>query len=198
MFAGSSTTTPFSHQSAPSIRTGGGGRGATGMPNTSATGPVPWEFDPLTANSCMWPLVRPDTTWLTAVPSPATSVQPVQLSSRQLTCHFVAPGPSGISQRSVTEPSPGSTLRFTGARGTKAGVTWNGSEASPLPMTFTARNENIYSVPLTRPVTSWEVMEAPPGRSTQSASSCFIWYLLIVLSAGSSHWSITLPSSWKT
>ena len=76
---------------------------------------------------------------------------------------------SGVSQVSVTSPSPGIASSMRGIDGVVAGVA-DTVAASPSPCVFTARTSNPYDVPLVRSITvtcrSDSGIQSPP-RSTR-------------------------------
>ena len=124
----------------------------------------------LTARTCTeysTPLASPVMVWVRCAGS-VTSCVPTgssQLPSArtQRSAYFTIalPPSSGAVHDAVSSVSPTLTAGAAGRPGAVAGVALMESDAGPSPTLFTARTWNVYSVPLSRPVTVWLVVSGP-------------------------------------
>ena len=58
-------------------------------------------------------------------------------------CHLLMEASPGLSQVSLTSPSPALAVKPMGLPGTAIGVALASSDSTPLPLAFTARNLNV-------------------------------------------------------
>ena len=179
----------------------GGSVGVAG-PATSDSGPLPCAFTARILNRYSVPLMRLETVWLMVVaPLLAMSVQLPQAAVPAFcwTWYLLMLVSLGFVHESVTCAFPGVAMRPVGFAGFgSVGVAGPAtSDSGPLPCAFTARILNRYSVPLMRLETVWLMVVAPLlAMSVQLPQAavpafCWTWYLLMLVSLGFVHESVT-------
>jgi hypothetical protein len=116
----------------------------------SESWPVPMAFVALAVKVYAVPLVRPDTSHVSAV-----VVVQVRCSGALVTVYPVMalpPSDAGADHETVARPSPPAAVTDVGLPGTDTGVMLVACPAAPLPAAFVATTDTEYVVPLIMPV----------------------------------------------